>query len=109
MPYTTLLRSDREMGGMRSLLDRDDIKLQVAGHETFPCRYGWLKKSYDAVCEELAVEDEQQKHAFSPNVGIGKFGVRSEEHTSELQSLMRISYDVFCLKKKTQIHSPTPH
>src|SRR3546814_9905978 len=33
---------------------------------------------------------------------------RSEEHTSELQSLMRISYAVFCLKKKTkQIHTPT--
>src|SRR3546814_10001559 len=31
----------------------------------------------------------------------GKF--RSEEHTSELQSLMRISYDVLCLKKKTTI------
>src|SRR3546814_5257525 len=30
------------------------------------------------------------------------FGVRSEEHTSELQSLMRISYAVFCLKKKKQ-------
>src|SRR3546814_2037496 len=29
------------------------------------------------------------------------FGTRSEEHTSELQSLMRISYAVFCLKKKT--------
>src|SRR3546814_10442198 len=29
-----------------------------------------------------------------------KSGVRSEEHTSELQSLMRISYAVFCLKKK---------
>src|SRR3546814_9571217 len=28
-------------------------------------------------------------------------GLRSEEHTSELQSLMRISYAVFCLKKKT--------
>src|SRR3546814_6610436 len=28
------------------------------------------------------------------------FGARSEEHTSELQSLMRISYAVFCLKKK---------
>src|SRR3546814_3183254 len=28
-------------------------------------------------------------------------GMRSEEHTSELQSLMRISYAVFCLKKKT--------
>src|SRR3546814_5508060 len=32
-------------------------------------------------------------------------GERSEEHTSELQSLMRISYAVFCLKKKKQ---PTP-
>src|SRR3546814_7030766 len=29
---------------------------------------------------------------------------RSEEHTSELQSLMRISYAVFCLKKKTKRH-----
>src|SRR3546814_10195642 len=29
-------------------------------------------------------------------------GARSEEHTSELQSLMRISYAVFCLKKKNQ-------
>src|SRR3546814_5699192 len=31
-------------------------------------------------------------------------GARSEEHTSELQSLMRISYAVFCLKKKNKIH-----
>src|SRR3546814_1146120 len=31
---------------------------------------------------------------------------RSEEHTSELQSLMRISYAVFCLKKKTIHHTP---
>src|SRR3546814_10254774 len=31
-------------------------------------------------------------------------GLRSEEHTSELQSLMRISYAVFCLKKKKQTH-----
>src|SRR3546814_10187342 len=33
--------------------------------------------------------------------------VRSEEHTSELQSLMRISYAVFCLKKKTTTKSET--
>src|SRR3546814_10025950 len=32
-------------------------------------------------------------------------GARSEEHTSELQSLMRISYAVFCLKKKKQHHN----
>src|SRR3546814_3772020 len=34
---------------------------------------------------------------------------RSEEHTSELQSLMRISYAVFCLKKKTQPHHERAH
>src|SRR3546814_1306194 len=33
--------------------------------------------------------------------------VRSEEHTSELQSLMRISYAVFCLKKKNNKHHTT--
>src|SRR3546814_1596486 len=33
-------------------------------------------------------------------VGAGEAGGRSEEHTSELQSLMRISYAVFCLKNK---------
>src|SRR3546814_5607512 len=41
-------------------------------------------------------------------VGNAPIGLeRSEEHTSELQSLMRISYAVFCLKKKTnKIHTP---
>src|SRR3546814_7288274 len=33
---------------------------------------------------------------------LGRRAERSEEHTSELQSLMRISYAVFCLKKKNQ-------
>src|SRR3546814_6642041 len=37
----------------------------------------------------------------------GEMG-RSEEHTSELQSLMRISYAVFCLKKKKTPNKPTP-
>src|SRR3546814_2446176 len=39
----------------------------------------------------------------SERLRIGPFG-RSEEHTSELQSLMRISYAVFCLKKKNKTH-----
>src|SRR3546814_3892567 len=38
-------------------------------------------------------------HPFSSSENAGK-QARSEEHTSELQSLMRISYAVFCLKKK---------
>src|SRR3546814_7155571 len=37
-------------------------------------------------------------------VPSGKKSLRSEEHTSELQSLMRISYAVFCLKKKHQLN-----
>src|SRR3546814_9324930 len=48
-------------------------------------------------------------HIAEPSCGTGAFlaaipktcPARSEEHTSELQSLMRISYAVFCLKKKT--------
>src|SRR3546814_9404129 len=38
-------------------------------------------------------------------IEIHRVTIRSEEHTSELQSLMRISYAVFCLKKKNQKHS----
>src|SRR3546814_2241847 len=37
---------------------------------------------------------------WSMVISIGMMPVRSEEHTSELQSLMRISYAVFCLKQK---------
>src|SRR3546814_10120430 len=54
---------------------------------------------------------EQAGHAHSGAEDAAELGAgrdhsrtgaaRSEEHTSELQSLMRISYDVFCLKKKT--------
>src|SRR3546814_9876746 len=42
----------------------------------------------------------RQKTEFGSAAGYGT--MRSEEHTSELQSLMRISYAVFCLKKKNQ-------
>src|SRR3546814_3477155 len=49
----------------------------------------------DIVCDYIAAYgSEEQKQQWLPRL------VRSEEHTSELQSLMRISYAVFCLKKK---------
>src|SRR3546814_9484382 len=44
-----------------------------------------------------------RRRSGAGNVG-GLGSDRSEEHTSELQSLMRTSYAVFCLKKKTTIH-----
>src|SRR3546814_7887334 len=41
-----------------------------------------------------------QNYAVRPHAQRSRYQVRSEEHTSELQSLMRISYAVFCLQKK---------
>src|SRR3546814_5265985 len=46
--------------------------------------------------------DEPCRPIHSPRDSRAWRGSRSEEHTSELQSLMRISYAVFCLKKKIQ-------
>src|SRR3546814_4456522 len=57
---------------------------------------------YDAAVEELRkLEKENPKVKFTELFSDIEY--RSEEHTSELQSLMRISYAVFCLKKKKNI------
>src|SRR3546814_8921797 len=46
-----------------------------------------------------------EKYAeFREGDHVAEYGLRSEEHTSELQSLMRNSYDVFCLKQKKTIN-----
>src|SRR3546814_5896512 len=49
---------------------------------------------------------EPEANSRSPGTAITRRRLRSEEHTSELQSLMRTSYAVFCLKKKTNIRKP---
>src|SRR3546814_7135055 len=54
---------------------------------------GWL----EAECRRWA---ERQAHPEQGELTVAQALERSEEHTSELQSLMRISYAVFCLKKK---------
>src|SRR3546814_2662506 len=55
---------------------------------------------HDAGLEKFA--RRRRRHFLHRHAALGgKIGIkRSEEHTSELQSLMRISYAVFCLKKK---------
>src|SRR3546814_8250733 len=53
-----------------------------------------------AVRQVVGSNDLETVLAFSPDRLIKAVHDRSEEHTSELQSLMRISYAVFCLKKK---------
>src|SRR3546814_7790389 len=49
---------------------------------------------------QITVIGKYDENSSKSNAPFG----RSEEHTSELQSLMRISYAVFCLKKQTTIH-----
>src|SRR3546814_2394580 len=64
----------------------------------------------DRTYRARAFGDISQTQLEELAMGIEIDGVRSEEHTSELQSLMRISYAVFCLKKKkTAIHTQREH
>src|SRR3546814_7975176 len=56
--------------------------------------------------DDLPAPLRPTRPTFSPGLSVTEV-LRSEEHTSELQSLMRISYAVFCLKKKKK--QLTPH
>src|SRR3546814_2404919 len=67
--------------------------------------------------EQTCVPRHRAGHVMGDLAGVGVTQVdqkvtldaaRSEEHTSELQSLMRISYAVFCLKKKTNHYMTNP-
>src|SRR3546814_7994200 len=66
-------------------------------------RISWLEAANlvsfvgeDASVEEILVFVDHERYLWRQTPYL----IRSEEHTSELQSLMRISYAVFCLKKK---------
>src|SRR3546814_4208066 len=58
---------------------------------------------------DVAHEDRPRQPVGAVDRWIDLADLRSEEHTSELQSLMRISYAVFCLKKNIQHHLVTTH
>src|SRR3546814_3868837 len=92
-PYTTLFRSTRysTYNGLPKLVAR----LSVASNQL-----GYLCLSFTKLRFKL-------RSAALCRAGIFVCHMRSEEHTSELQSLMRISYAVFCLKKKNIHTIPT--
>src|SRR3546814_6986775 len=87
-PYTTLFRS-----AMNELLD---------------CRWRGRhdRKTIAPFGFELRLDKSQYPVFWRVRYKRHSQNRRSEEHTSELQSLMRISYAVFCLKKKINICHP---
>src|SRR3546814_8054268 len=90
-PYTTLFRSDQAEGlaiGRVVHLRCVELAQQI---------------------QPFRILAQRQRHRPVQDELRGIRLDRSEEHTSELQSLMRISYAVFCLKKKTSATSQTHH
>src|SRR3546814_1473263 len=63
----------------------------------------WKGKPVKALTEGKRKTGGRNNKGHVTSRGIAGGHKRSEEHTSELQSLMRISYAVFCLKKKNEI------
>src|SRR3546814_7280738 len=107
-PDTTLFRSDDLEGLVHQVAVRafDDLGEEDVGDGVAPLvelhhagRRLELQLG-EGRAEGLAAVGEVAVHLVQPQQR--SLGVRSEEHTSELQSLMRISYAVFCLKKKKQ-------
>src|SRR3546814_7726697 len=67
-----------------------------------------LKIAGFRLARQLLLPDHPLKHIHEMHgIGGNLRGIRSEEHTSELQSLMRISYAVFCLKNKKHNNNQT--
>src|SRR3546814_12135512 len=89
-PYTTLFRSEDE--------DERRERQDRAGGACVGRRTGGLGISWSCEHEDPDCLERERKYPQ-----------RSEEHTSELQSLMRISYAVFCLKKQTRKKQTETH
>src|SRR3546814_3671327 len=108
-PYTTLFRSD----------EPDDSShvsaLEKAGAVAWRGAARIVGRGRFEVRERSAVHVAEAENVVVAVGSVSKTPAipRSEEHTSELQSLMRISYAVFCLKKKTKTpnhkHNDTHH
>src|SRR3546814_2140123 len=88
-PYTTLFRSADDR-------NRRDILVRHAAEV--------MREAEGRRARHLAVSGAAQElQIIFVDHADARCADRSEEHTSELQSLMRISYAVFCLKKKTRL------
>src|SRR3546814_6406719 len=95
-PYTTLFRSVPNRGGLRQRLGRGGF---LRLHEL---TIG-MEEAHSAAKLLMRLADPGLASQYFDSAAVElPHNARSEEHTSELQSLMRISYAVFCLKKKNK-------
>src|SRR3546814_2489868 len=109
-PYTTLFRSVEQPGGQLALLfdclgNARAQHLEQPRHDDHDRRAHLLDVRGELLQPlgiiDLRAEPDREMLAAGMFVSVGERQERrSEEHTSELQSLMRISYAVFCLNKK---------
>src|SRR3546814_3934323 len=127
-PYTTLFRSaalttlvnhwGEEWGLIKKKEDRvsgEDVREGLTavisiklGEPQFEGQTKTKLGNTEAKAYVQKVVGDQLGDWFDRNPAQAK-NIRSEEHTSELQSLMRISYAVFCLKKKTKHNKSRTH
>src|SRR3546814_8589647 len=89
-PYTTLFRSS----GL-ARVDADRILIPIDARAR---RVSGLNAAAGGLLTNVRINGDLA--ITGPQILSDNLKIRSEEHTSELQSLMRISYAVFCLKKK---------
>src|SRR3546814_1457112 len=108
-PYTTLFRSPSDV--IRKV-GRGTIYPQGEAAFTWPLDATDATSLHGSGAGWRGISPSPRRASNPRKVGHGSMGAgtlpcRSEEHTSELQSLMRISYAVFCLKNKKQKHHKT--
>src|SRR3546814_3972592 len=107
VPYTTLFRSiftdncriPKEVWG--------DLQAMIAAMRSMSTRLTELCDRLGKQAVAQGIDDVLELADRNTRDCIGQ--LRSEEHTSELQSLMRISYAVFCLKNKNQKQTITSY
>src|SRR3546814_5716543 len=100
-PYTTLCRSAQHAGRRRAHAGRVELVAARGGYMQREAQH--LGRLQPGVRHVVGVADPGHRLAGDGAAVLDIGEDRSEEHTSELQSLMRISYAVFCLKKKKTI------
>src|SRR3546814_6223824 len=104
-PYTTLFRSECPIDGMYSF-DSPALSCRT-GSPRFVSLH--RARRHHASSADLPDGNPYSFHNFANRAWASSMPGRSEEHTSELQSLMRISYAVFCLKNKKENYKIYPH